>query len=115
MAVRNPCVDRFNRVATRLRPRIRRHGVLGTLNLVRQRTIAYQCFLTRWAKRLAWKGVADAVCATWENVFRSVDGEGHEVGPDHRDLGGIRAIGVDEVQCSGRFARLHDDRGAGGP
>ena len=60
-------------------------------------TISYQWFLARWAKRLAWKEVADAFRTTWENVFRSVE-TAVKWGLDHRDLGGIRGIGVDEVQ-----------------
>jgi transposase len=60
-------------------------------------TIAYQWFLAGWAKRLAWKEVADAFRTTWENVFRSVKMAVHW-GLDHRQLDGIKAIGVDEVQ-----------------
>src|SRR5512135_1859585 len=60
-------------------------------------TTTYQWFLARWAKRLAWKEVAEAFSTTWENVFRSVK---HAVrwGLDHRSLDGIEAIGVDEVR-----------------
>jgi transposase len=60
-------------------------------------TIAYQWFLSRWAKRLAWKEVADAFRTTWENVFRSVK-MAVAWGLSHRNLDGIEAIGVDEVQ-----------------
>lgn len=60
-------------------------------------TTTYQWFLARWARRLAWKEVAEAFATSWENVFRSVK---HAVawGLDHRSLDGIEAIGVDEVQ-----------------
>ncbi len=60
-------------------------------------TTTYRWFLAGWAKRLSWKGVADAFGTTWQNVFRSVK---HVVtwGLAHRDLGGIESIGVDEVQ-----------------
>jgi transposase len=60
-------------------------------------TTTYQWFLARWAKRLAWKEVAEAFSTSWENVFRSVK---HAVrwGLDHRSLDGVEAIGVDEVQ-----------------
>jgi transposase len=62
-----------------------------------QLTTTYRWFLAGWAKRLSWKGVADAFGTTWQNVFRSVQ---HAVswGLEHRDLEDIEAIGVDEVQ-----------------
>ena len=61
-----------------------------------QLTTTYRWFLAGWAKRLSWKGVAEAFGTTWQNVFRSVQ---HAVswGLVHRDLAGIEAIGVDEV------------------
>jgi len=60
-------------------------------------TTTYRWFLAGWARRLSWKGVAQAFGTTWQNVFRSVQ---HAVswGLAHRDLEGIEAIGVDEVQ-----------------
>src|SRR3972149_2743202 len=60
-------------------------------------TTTYRWFLAGWAKRLSWKGVADAFGTTWQNVFRPVK---HAVawGLAHRDLTGIASIGVDEVQ-----------------
>ena len=60
-------------------------------------TTTYRWFLARWAKRLCWKEVACAFATTWENVFRSVK---HAVswGLVHRELDGIEAIGVDEIQ-----------------
>ena len=60
-------------------------------------TITYRWFLAGWAKRLSWKGVAEAFDTSWQNVFRSVK---HAVswGLAHRDLEGIASIGVDEVQ-----------------
>ena len=62
-----------------------------------QLTTTYRWFLAGWAKRLSWKGVAEAFGTTWQNVFRSVK---HAVswGLAHRSLEGIEAIGVDEVQ-----------------
>ena len=62
-----------------------------------QLTTTYRWFLAGWAKRLSWKGVAEAFGTTWQNVFRSVK---HAVswGLAHRNLEGIEAIGVDEVQ-----------------
>ena len=60
-------------------------------------TTTYRWFLAGWAKRLSWKGVAEAFGTTWQNVFRSVK---HAVswGLAHRSLEGIESIGVDEVQ-----------------
>jgi len=60
-------------------------------------TTSYRWFLARWAKHLAWEEVAGLFRTTWRNVFESVK---HAVswGLEHRDLGGIEAIGVDEIQ-----------------
>lgn len=62
-----------------------------------QLTTTYRWFLSGWAKRISWKGVAETFGTTWQNVFRSVK---HTVswGLGHRDLEGIESIGVDEVQ-----------------
>ena len=62
-----------------------------------QLTTSYRWFLAKWAKRLSWQEVACAFRTPWENVFRSVK---HAVswGLVHRQLDGIRAIGVDEIQ-----------------
>jgi transposase len=60
-------------------------------------TRTYQWFLARWAKRLCWKDVAQSFGTSWGKVFRSVK-MAVEWGLAHRDLNGITAIGVDEVQ-----------------
>jgi transposase len=60
-------------------------------------TRTYRWFLAHWAKRLCWKDVAEAFETTWDNVFRSVK-MAVQWGLEHRDLNGITAIGVDEVQ-----------------
>ncbi len=60
-------------------------------------TTSYRWFLARWAKRLSWQETADAFNTTWDNVFHSVK-HAVEWGLAHRDLSGIEAIGVDEVQ-----------------
>lgn len=59
-------------------------------------TKTYAWFLAGWAKRLSWKEVADAFSTTWDTVFRAVK-IAVQWGLDHRDLTGIRSIGVDEV------------------
>lgn len=60
-------------------------------------TTSYRWFLARWAKHLSWEEVAGMFRTTWRNVFESVK---HAVswGLAHRELGGIEAIGVDEIQ-----------------
>lgn len=52
-------------------------------------TTTYRWFLAGWAKRLSWKGVAEAFGTTWHNVFRSVK---HAV---LWGLGGLNAGGRD--------------------
>jgi transposase len=60
-------------------------------------TTSYRWFLAGWAKCLSWQEVADRFRTNWRNVFESVK---HAVswGLAHRNLGGIEAIGVDEIQ-----------------
>jgi len=60
-------------------------------------TTSYRWFLARWAKHLSWEEVAGLFRTNWRNVFESVK---HAVswGLAHRNLGGIEAIGVDEIQ-----------------
>ena len=60
-------------------------------------TTSYRWFLARWAKRLSWQETARVFGTTWEHVFRSVK-YAVSWGLKHRDLGGIEAIGVDEIQ-----------------
>lgn len=62
-----------------------------------QLTTAYQWFLAGWAERLSWKEVADVFHTTWQHVRDSVR---YAVawGLVHRDLSGVTAIGVDEIQ-----------------
>src|SRR5918912_941350 len=60
-------------------------------------TKAYMLFLARWARRLSWKETAEAFRTSWDKVFDAVE---HFVtwGLEHRTLGQIDAIGVDEIQ-----------------
>jgi transposase len=62
-----------------------------------QLTNAYMLFLARWARRLSWKETAEAFRTSWDKVFDAVE---HVVtfGLEHRVLGQIDAIGVDEIQ-----------------
>src|SRR5207248_10462981 len=68
----------------------------------RSLTKAYMLFLARWARRLSWKETAKAFRTSWDKVFDAVE---HVVtwGLEHRVLGQIDAIGVDEIQ----YARGH--------
>ena len=59
-------------------------------------TTSYAWFLSRWAKLMSWKEVASAFGTTWDTVYRAV-GIAVAWGLEHRDLKGIRCIGVDEV------------------
>ena len=54
-------------------------------------------YLAHWAKKLSWKEVATSFRTSWEKVFKSVD---YVVtwGLSQRNLDGITAVGVDEVQ-----------------
>jgi transposase len=58
--------------------------------------LVYQYFLAFWAKRLAWTDVARVFHTSWGVVFRAVE---HVVswGLEHRNLDGIKAIGIDEI------------------
>jgi len=57
----------------------------------------YMLFLARWARRLSWKETAECFRTCWDKVFDAVE---HVVawGLEHRALGQIDAIGVDEIQ-----------------
>ena len=61
-----------------------------------QMTTAYVLFLAHWAKKLSWKDTALSFRTSWDKVCQAV-----EVvvawGLEHRTLGPIQAIGVDEV------------------
>ena len=60
-------------------------------------TKAYMLFLARWARRLSWKETAAVFRTSWDKVFDAVE---YVVtfGLQHRELGQIDAIGVDEIQ-----------------
>jgi len=62
-----------------------------------QMTNAFKLFLAFWARKLSWKETAETFRTSWEKVHQAVD---YVVkwGLDHRKLGPIQAIGVDEIQ-----------------
>jgi len=61
-----------------------------------QSTHAFAWFVASWARVLSWKETARRFHSSWDTVFRCVE---HAVrwGLEHRDLDGIRSIGVDEL------------------
>jgi len=62
-----------------------------------QLTRSYQWFLASWSKLLAWQQVANVFRTSWQSVYRAVQ-LAVGWGLAHRNLDGIEAIGVDEVQ-----------------
>jgi transposase len=63
----------------------------------RHLTKVYMQFLAHWARKLSWKEVAESFQTSWEKVCDSVEYV-VEWGLEHRTLGPIFAIGVDEIQ-----------------
>jgi transposase len=63
----------------------------------RSLTDVYMLFLARWARRLSWKETAEAFRTSWDKVFDAVE-QRRYMGLEHRTLGQIDAIGVDEIQ-----------------
>ena len=62
-----------------------------------QLTTAYQWFLAGWARRLSWQEVAAVFHTNWEHVRDSV-WQAVTWGLVHRDLSGVTAVGIDEIQ-----------------
>jgi transposase len=60
-------------------------------------TKAYILFLARFARRLSWKETVEAFRTSWDKVFDAVE-PAVTFGLEHRVLGQIDAIGVDEIQ-----------------
>ncbi|MDE0855165.1 MAG: transposase [Nevskia sp.] len=58
---------------------------------------AYMLFLAQWARRLSWKETAQSFHTSWEKVAQAVEWV-VDWGLAHRELGTIRAFGVDEIQ-----------------
>jgi transposase len=59
-------------------------------------TRAMMGFLARWARRLSWRETARVFQTSWEAVYRSVEWF-VQWGLQHRQLRGVKAIGVDEI------------------
>jgi len=62
-----------------------------------QLTKVYMQFLAHWARQLSWKETAEAFHTSWEKVCHAVE---YVVswGLEHRTLGPLQALGVDEIQ-----------------
>ena len=60
-------------------------------------TRTFSLFLSAWAKRMSWKEVADIFGTSWNKVRDAVSWV-VDYGLAHRDLSGVTAIGVDEMQ-----------------
>jgi transposase len=60
-------------------------------------TNEYKWYLAKWARRMSWKEVSEALHVSWDRVFETVK---HAVswGLARRDLDNVESIGVDEVQ-----------------
>ena len=57
---------------------------------------AYLLYLAHWARKLSWKDTARSFHTSWEKVVWAVEYV-VQWGLEHRELGTIRAIGVDEI------------------
>jgi len=69
-------------------------------------TRSFAWFLASWAKLLSWQDVSRRFKTSWESVFRSVE-MAVDWGRARMDLGGVTALGVDEVHWrKGRFLTL---------
>jgi transposase len=60
-------------------------------------TTVYMSFLATWARRLSWTETGRAFRASWDEVRHAVQWV-VKYGLKHRNLDGIGAIGVDEIQ-----------------
>jgi len=59
-------------------------------------TRAYMLYLAHWARKLSWKETALSFRTSWDQVCQAVEYV-VQWGLEHRQLGALRAIGVDEI------------------
>ncbi|WP_319585207.1 ISL3 family transposase [uncultured Desulfobulbus sp.] len=59
-------------------------------------TLAYSCYLAKWAEMLPWYSVAKLFSCAWGTVATAVKSV-VKYGMEHRDLSGITHIGIDEI------------------
>jgi transposase len=62
-----------------------------------RQTLPYRAFLASWAEEIPWKSVAERFNTSWQSVCRAVEWV-VEYGLKHRNLSGVTALGVDEIQ-----------------
>ena len=60
-------------------------------------TVEYAWYLAKWARRMSWKEVSEALRVSWDRVFAAVK-QAVNWGLARRDLESVASIGVDEVQ-----------------
>ena len=70
-------------------------------------TKSYAWFLARWAKRLPWNRVAGIFGCGWHQVCEAVR-QAVDWGLEHRDLSGVTALGVDEVDFGAKLNETVD-------
>jgi transposase len=77
-------------------------------------TTTYRGFLASWARRPSWGEVGSIFRTSWDSVCRAVE-HAVEWGLAHRDLGGVKAVGIDEVawQRGRTYMTRLSDIGAG--
>ena len=68
-----------------------------------QLTKAYMLYLAHWARKMSWKETAQSFHTSWEKVQQAV-AYVVQWGLEHRQLGRIRAMGVDEIA----YGKGHD-------
>jgi transposase len=70
-------------------------------------TRVYMLYLAHWARKLSWQETAQSFHTSWEKVCQAVEYV-VQWGLEHRQLGPIRAIGVDEIQygCGHNYLTL---------
>ncbi len=61
-----------------------------------QHSEAFRLFLAQWARMLSWAEVARVFRVGWADVYASVKWV-VDYGIQHRDLSGVKALGVDEI------------------
>ena len=68
-------------------------------------TKAYMLYLAHWARKLSWRETASSFGTTWDQVCQAVEYVVHW-GLEHRQLGPLHAIGVDEIAVGRGYSFL---------
>src|SRR5947209_9250873 len=93
--LRLSAIRHASRGLSAVRPGCRRGSPLGRWQTHSDQSV--YAFPSPWARRLSWKETAECFRTSWDKVFDAVE---YVVawGLEHRTLGQIDAIGVDEIQ-----------------